>query len=76
MSDPACVLLIFASIHHVLAAEKALVAAGLTPDLVPVPKEIHPNCGMAVTVAPAERGPALEALAANPPIRILDDWRP
>jgi len=70
------VLLIFQSIHHVLAAEKALKAAGIPPDLVPVPKEISPDCGMAITVAPAERARALQALTPTPPLRILDDWKP
>jgi len=70
------VLLVFRSIHDVLAAEQSLIAAGLAPDLVPVPKEINPNCGMAVTVAPEARPAALEALADRPPVRILDAWEP
>jgi hypothetical protein len=76
MSDETCVLLIFQSIHHVLAAEKALKATTVPADLVPVPKEISPNCGMAITVAASDRAPALAALASTPPIRLLVDWRP
>lgn len=76
MTPPPRVLLIFESIHHVLAAERALLDAGLAPDLVPVPREISANCGMAITVAPGERGRALLALANSPPARVLDTWRP
>ncbi|MBM4040547.1 MAG: DUF3343 domain-containing protein [Planctomycetes bacterium] len=76
MSRAARLLLTFASIHHVLAAEKALLAAGLAPDLVPVPKEINPNCGIAITLAPADKPRALLALASTPPTRLLDPWEP
>ena len=76
MSRGGRVLLIFQSIHHVLAAESALKAAGLRPDLVPVPKEISPECGMAITLAADERARALEALRAIQPSHILEDWTP
>jgi len=76
MSGPARVLLIFRSIHDVLAAERALGEAGVGADLVPVPKEINPNCGMAVTVAPGDRVRALEAVGDRRPIEIIDGWRP
>jgi hypothetical protein len=68
-------LLLFRSIHHVLAAEEALKAAGVPLDLVPVPKEISSACGMAVVVAPADRARALEALADTPPVRLVEDWK-
>ncbi len=76
MSRASRVLLTFESIHQVLAAEKALLEAGLAPDLVPVPREISANCGMAITIAPAERAPALLALAHLAPKRVLDGWEP
>jgi hypothetical protein len=44
-------ILILDSIHHVLRAEKVLEAKGLVFDLVPVPKEVNPDCGMALWVA-------------------------
>ena len=75
MSGSPRVLLIFRSIHDVLAAERALVAAGVAAELVPVPKEINPNCGMAVIVAPGDRSRALEAVGERRPIEIVDDWR-
>lgn len=76
MTREARVLLTFRSIHHVLEAEQALLEAGLEPDLVPVPREISSDCGMAVTVACARRAQALGALARTPPLRVLDDWLP
>lgn len=76
MSRGARLLLTFQSIHHVLAAEQALKAAGLAPDLVPVPKEISADCGMAITLAPGDRARALLALEKAPPTRVLDGWTP
>ncbi len=69
-------LLLFPSIHHVMAAEAALRADGIEPDLVPVPKEISPDCGMAITLDPADRARALQLLDNPPPSRMLDDWAP
>ncbi len=72
--DTRC-LLLFASIHHVLAAEAALKAGGVEPDLVPVPKEISSDCGMAITIAPANRARALFLLQGAPPTKVLDSWQ-
>lgn len=36
------------SIHHVLKAEKLLKKTTLPFELIPVPKEVNPDCGMAV----------------------------
>ncbi len=75
MSDPTRVLLIFQSIHHVLAAEAALQQARVPAELVPVPKEINPNCGMALTVAPADRARALALLEGHGPVQVRDAWQ-
>jgi len=69
-------LLVFRSIHHVLAAERALKAAGLQPDLVPVPKDVSPNCGMAITIAAQAAEAAAAVLADNPPVATIPDWAP
>jgi len=45
------VICLFPSIHFVLKAEKALKARGLKPKLIPVPKEISSDCGMAIELA-------------------------
>ncbi len=75
MSSRAAVLLTFESIHQVIAAEKALLDAGLAPDMVPVPKEISSDGGRAMALPTAERAAALAALGSTRPKRILDDWR-
>lgn len=41
-------ILTFQSIHHVLKGEKILKREGVAFDLVPVPKEVNPDCGMAL----------------------------
>ncbi len=43
-------LLLFPSVHDVIAAEQALLDAKLYCDLVPVPRELSSECGMAVEV--------------------------
>jgi len=44
-----CVL-IFSSIHQVMRAEKFLKGKGIEIDLIPVPREISSDCGVAVEV--------------------------
>ncbi|WP_457755511.1 DUF3343 domain-containing protein, partial [Thermodesulfatator indicus] len=44
------VILLFPSIHYVLKAEKILKKEGVNLDLVPVPKEISSDCGMALEI--------------------------
>jgi len=41
-------ILLFDSIHHVIAAEDVFRASMLWCDLVPVPRELSSNCGMAL----------------------------
>jgi hypothetical protein len=48
------IILIFNSIHRVLRAEKALLAAGIGLRLVPTPRPLVSDCGMAIVVAPSE----------------------
>ena len=45
---------IFSSIHYVLKAEQLLKAGNIPLDVVPVPREISGDCGMAITFAPAQ----------------------
>ncbi|MFW6161270.1 MAG: DUF3343 domain-containing protein [Planctomycetota bacterium] len=74
MTSARRVLLIFQSIHRVLAAEAALEAAEIPADLVPVPKEVNPNCGMAITVAPADRERAVALLSGQGLVEVRDHW--
>ena len=49
------IILVFPSIHHVLRAEKALNKRDLPFDLIPVPKEVNPDCGMAVEIESSDQ---------------------
>ena len=47
---PAEIILVFSSNTEVLNAEDLLEAAGLDFELIPVPKTVNPNCGLALSV--------------------------
>ena len=57
MSDSAgnCILL-FDSIHHVLAAERAFQQRGVWHDVVPTPRDVHSDCGMVIQFREADLG--------------------
>ncbi len=48
------IICLYPSIHFVLKAEKALKAKGFRPNLIPVPKEISGDCGMALEIGEEE----------------------
>lgn len=51
MAEPAVVLdglVTFFASHHAMRAEKVLNKSGLSVALVPGPREISPNCGVAL----------------------------
>jgi len=54
MSDAPRSILLFPSIHHVLAAERVLQEARIWYDLVPAPRELSSNCGVAIEVRQAD----------------------
>ena len=41
-------IITFQSIHHVLKAEKVLLAMGVKFDIIPTPKNISSECGMSI----------------------------
>jgi len=41
---------LFESVHRVMRAEKILKGRGIGVDLIPVPREINSDCGVAVEV--------------------------
>jgi len=43
-------VLLFDSVHRVIKAEKLLKGKGIKVDLIPVPREINSDCGVAVEV--------------------------
>ena len=59
-----CVFL-FGSIHRVMRAEKMLKGKGMEIDLIPVPREISSDCGVAIELPLGLRGKALSLLEEN-----------
>ena len=55
---------IFSSIHYVLKAEQLLKQGNIPLDVVPVPREISGDCGMAITFAPVQLAAVQGILAA------------
>jgi hypothetical protein len=43
-------IFLFESIHRVMRAEKILKGKGIAADLIPVPREINSDCGVAIEV--------------------------
>jgi len=41
-------VLVFESIHDAMAAEKAVLAEGIRAELVPTPRDLSSDCGMAL----------------------------
>jgi hypothetical protein len=76
-------LISFYASHHAIRAEKTLRDGGLDVELIPGPKELSPNCGVALRFSYAQRETALELLAAkrievdevHPYRPRTDDWQ-
>ena len=56
--------ILFKSVHDVLRAESTLKGSYLETDVIPVPKEISPDCGMAIRIKCSDRQDAKNELAA------------
>lgn len=56
-------IILFDSIHYVLTAEQALKAHSVWCDLVPVPRNLHSDCGMAVAFRGADAEVVCDLLA-------------
>jgi hypothetical protein len=61
---PAELVLVFSSTTEVLNAEDRLEADGFKFNLIPVPKEINPNCGLALSFT-EEYAPAVNRALAG-----------
>lgn len=59
-----CVFL-FRSVHHVMKAEKLLKGRGIKIDLIPVPRDISSDCGVAVELSEDSESEALLILKEN-----------
>ncbi|MBI5443980.1 MAG: DUF3343 domain-containing protein [Deltaproteobacteria bacterium] len=58
-------LFIFHSVHKVMKAEKALKRAGLDVRLMPVPRQLSSQCGLAILFFLRDREEATIALEAE-----------
>jgi hypothetical protein len=57
-------ILIFRGTHQVLAAEKRLKQGRISMRLIPVPRRLTSDCGLAIRISPSERSRARKILAA------------
>ena len=55
--------LIFPSVHSVLKVEKEALAQGIPVELIPTPRQISSDCGMAVKLHEESLGWLLETMA-------------
>jgi hypothetical protein len=56
---------IFESVHRVMKAEKLLKGKGIKLDLIPVPREISSDCGVAIELSEGSETEALSILTEN-----------
>jgi hypothetical protein len=56
---------IFSSIHQVMRAEKLLKGKGIKIDLIPVPREISSDCGVAIELSADSEKEAFLLLQEN-----------
>ena len=75
-------LISFFASRHAIRAETVMKRGGFSSQLIPGPKELSPNCGVALRFDYARRGDVVELLAAKK-VRIdgvhfyrprTDDW--
>ena len=58
-------VLVFASTHQVLRADELLTAAGVPHEVIPKPRTVSADCGVAIALSPDRGAPALAALEAG-----------
>ena len=58
-------VVLFGSIHQVLRAEKFLNGKGIKIDLVPVPRELSSDCGVAIEMVLEPKGESLFLFEEN-----------
>lgn len=56
-------MILFDSTHHVLAAERVFKARGVWCDLLPVPRDLSADCGMALEFRACDLEAARKAIA-------------
>ncbi len=58
-------IFIFDSIHYVLKAEKVLKKEYIPCELIPIPREVSSDCGMALAIDESAGGTARERLVEH-----------
>lgn len=64
---------VFHSVHRVLKAEQVLKEAGISFTLLPAPRQLSADCGLALCFAPRERAGISEMLEASG-VAIAELW--
>jgi hypothetical protein len=72
------IVLLFPTTHAVMHAAQILERAGIEHEIVPRPRGVDADCGIAVSVRPESREPALSELrkASREPSRVLELEKP
>ena len=60
---PGEIILIFRGTHQVLSAEMRLKRAGVPMRLIPVPRSLSSDCGLAIRMAPSGKDRARDVLS-------------
>lgn len=60
---PGEIILIFRGTHQVLSAEKHLKRGGVPMRLIPVPRSLTSDCGLAIRISPPAKDRAREVLS-------------
>jgi hypothetical protein len=68
------IVLLYPTTHAVMHGSQVLIAAAIENDVIPRPKGVDADCGIALAVAPKFREAALDALrqAGREPTRVLE----
>jgi hypothetical protein len=64
---------VFHSVHRVLKAEQVLKEAGIAFSLIPAPRQLSADCGLALSFAPLERAEISEVLEGSG-VAIAELW--
>jgi len=72
------VILLFPTTHAVMHASQMLEDLDIEHNIVPRPKGVDADCGIAIAIDPRNRGASLEALRAKgrEPSRVMELDRP
>lgn len=62
-TSPQGMILIFRGTHQVLSAEKHLKRGGVSMRLIPVPRRLTSDCGLAIRIFPGEKSSAKKILS-------------